>query len=211
MTPKEHWESIYASKSPDQVSWFQPRPTVSLDLIRRVAPRTDAAIIDVGGGASTLVDALLSLGYSRVTVSDIAAAGLRHAQARLGAAAGSAAWRCADVLEDPFPSAAFDVWHDRAVFHFLTSPADRVRYVAQVARAVRPNGHVIIGTFADDGPQRCSGLQVARYSAAELHAEFGPRFELIDKIREEHVTPSGSRQSFQYCLCAYRPAAIAAA
>lgn len=210
MTPKEHWESIYRSKAPDQVSWFQPRPTVSLDLIRRVAPRIDAAIFDVGGGASTLVDTLLSMGYTRVTVSDIAAAGLRHAQARLGAAAGSVTWRCADVLDDPLPSATFDVWHDRAVFHFLTSPADRARYVAQVAHAVRPNGSVIIGTFADDGPQRCSGLDVVRYSAAGLHAEFGHHFELIDKIREEHVTPGGSRQFFQYCLCAYRAAASAA-
>ncbi|MGZ4777601.1 MAG: class I SAM-dependent methyltransferase [Thermoanaerobaculia bacterium] len=211
MTPKEHWETIYASTAPDQVGWFQPRPTVSLDLIRRIAPGADAAIIDVGGGASTLVDALLSLGYTRVTVSDIAAGGLRHAQLRLGAAAGSVAWRCADVLEDELPAASFDVWHDRAVFHFLTSTADRARYVAQVARAVRPNGHVIIGTFADDGPRRCSGLDVVRYSAAELHAQFGRHFELIEKIREEHVTPGGSRQSFQYCLCGYRPHATAAA
>jgi SAM-dependent methyltransferase len=211
MTPKEHWESIYTAKAPDQVSWFQARPTVSLDLIRRVAPHTDATILDVGGGASTLVDALLSLGYTRVTVSDIAEAGLRHAQARLGAAARSVSWRCADILDDALPPAAFDVWHDRAVFHFLTSRADRARYVTQVARAVRSNGHVIIATFADDGPQRCSGLDVVRYSSTELHAEFGRQFDLIDKIREEHVTPHGSRQAFQYCLCAYRPAAIAAA
>jgi 2-polyprenyl-3-methyl-5-hydroxy-6-metoxy-1,4-benzoquinol methylase len=139
--PKEHWESIYASKAPDEHSWFQPQPTVSLDVIRRVAPRTDAAIIDVGGGASTLVDALLSLGYTRLTVSDIAAAGLRRAQARLGAAAATVSWRCADVLEDAIPAAGLDVWREQAV---------------------RPNGHVIIGTFVQDGPQRCSGLSVAR-------------------------------------------------
>lgn len=211
MTPKEHWESIYASRKPDEVSWFQPRPAVSLELIRRVAPRREAAIIDVGGGASTLVDALLSSGYRRVTVSDISAAGLRHAEQRLGAAGAQVAWRCADILDDDLPPAAFDVWHDRAVFHFLTSSADRHRYVAQVARAVRPNGHVIVATFAEDGPPRCSGLDVVRYSAADLHAQFGAQFELIEKVREEHRTPSGSRQAFQYCLCAYRPVAIAAA
>jgi SAM-dependent methyltransferase len=181
---------------------------VSLGLIRSVAPNPDAAIIDVGGGASTLVDALLALRFTNVTVSDISAAGLHHAQERLGSAAQSVAWRCADILEDGLPS-AFDVWHDRAVFHFLTSPEDRRKYVAQVRRALRPNGYVIIATFAEDGPQRCSGLPVVRYSAAALHAEFGERFELIDKVREEHVTPGGLRQAFQYCLCSYRPAAIA--
>jgi len=174
---------------------------LSLELIRRVAPKADAAIIDVGGGASTLADALVSSGYTRLTVTDIAAAGLHHAQQRLGAAAASIEWRCADVLTDELPPASFDVWHDRAVFQFLTSAEERQRYVAQVARAVRPDGYVIVATFAKDGPHRCSGLEVTRYSASTLHAEFGARFALLDEAREEHVTASGSRQSFQYCLC----------
>lgn len=205
MNPKEHWDAVYASKSPEEVSWFQRRPGLSVDLIQRVAPRSDAAIIDVGGGASTLVDALLASGYTNIAVSDIAAAALHHAQTRLGDAAARVIWRCEDILEASLPKAAFDVWHDRAVFHFLTSAADRMRYVAQVERAVRPNGYVIVATFADDGPQRCSGLEVKRYSASALHAEFGGSFELIDEIREEHITPGASRQMFQYCLCAYKP------
>jgi len=194
---KEHWEAIYESKKPEEVGWYQPGPTVSLDLIRRVAPRLDAAIIDVGGGASTLVD---SLPDARVTVLDISAAALAHAKSRLGSAADRVVWRCADVLSEELLSAAYDVWHDRAVFHFLTSPADRRRYVDQVSRALRPGGHVIIATFADDGPTHCSGLEVVRYSGDQLHAELGPAFELIETIREEHVTPSGSRQAFVYCL-----------
>ena len=200
---KEHWESIYRTKAPDQVSWYQPRPTLSLELIRRAAPRPDAAILDAGGGASTLVDALLASGYTNVTVSDIASAALEHAQKRLGSAASHVSWRCANVLEDKLPPASIDVWHDRAVFHFLTDAQDRRRYVEQVTRAVRPGGYVIVGTFAEDGPQRCSGLDVVRYSAAALHAEFGARFALLDQAREEHMTPSGSRQAFQYCVCAF--------
>jgi 2-polyprenyl-3-methyl-5-hydroxy-6-metoxy-1,4-benzoquinol methylase len=206
---KEHWDSIYSEKTPATVSWFQPRPTIPLELIQRVA-RRDAAIIDVGGGASTLVDALLASGYTRVTVADLAASALRHSQARLGEAAARVEWRCADILDDTLPAAAFDVWHDRAVFHFLTSSADRQRYVEQVARAVKPNGYVIVSTFAEDGPERCSGLEVVRYSSEALHAEFGQRFELVQKRREEHVTPAGSIQAFQYCLCVYRPAILAA-
>jgi 2-polyprenyl-3-methyl-5-hydroxy-6-metoxy-1,4-benzoquinol methylase len=211
MNLKDHWESIYASKSAEEVSWFQRRPGLSVDLIRRVATRSDAAIIDVGGGASTLVDGLLSSGYTNIAVSDIAAAALRQAQTRLGNAAARVIWRCEDILEASLPEAAFDVWHDRAVFHFLTSAADRMRYIAQVARAVRTNGYVIVATFADDGPQRCSGLDVKRYSASALHAEFGGSFELIDEIRQEHITPSASRQMFQYCLCVYKPPRTSAA
>jgi len=211
MSKQEHWESIYTANAPTKLSWYQQTPTVSLEFIRRVAPRPDAAILDVGGGASVLVDALISAGYTRVTVSDIAASALHHAQTRLGDASSQVEWRCADILAAPFTAASFDIWHDRAVFHFLTSAVDRGKYIDQVRGALRPNGYAIVATFAQDCPERCSGLQVMRYSADTLHAEFGAEFELIDTLREEHITPSGAVQAFQYCLCVYRPAAEAAA
>jgi ubiquinone/menaquinone biosynthesis C-methylase UbiE len=211
MNSKEHWQLIYTTKAPTELSWFQHEPTRSLHLIQAVAPEREAAIIDVGGGASTLVDSLIASGYHNISVLDIAPAGLAHARERLGTSAGGVQWICSDVVQTELPARSFDVWHDRAVFHFLTSAEDRRRYVAQVARAVRPDGYVIVATFAFDGPARCSGLEVMRYGAAELHAEFGAAFELLDSVREEHVTPSGARQAFQYCLCAFRPAAAAAA
>lgn len=201
MVSRAHWDSIYTSKAPTEVSWYQERPTVSAGLIAKVAPARDAAILDVGGGASTLVDALLSLGYSRLTVTDIAAPALDHAKQRLGSAAAQAEWRCADVLDDGLADDAIDVWHDRAVFHFLTSPEHRTCYRRQAARVVRPGGYLIVATFADDGPQRCSGLPVSRYTADALYSEFATDFDLVESIREEHVTPSGARQNFQYCVC----------
>lgn len=204
MPAKEHWETIYTVKSPTEVSWYQREAEMSLRLIEQVAPGRTAAVIDVGGGASTLVDTLLDHGYERPTVLDIAASGLAHAQARLGARAGAVQWLCGDVLEAELPEHGFDVWHDRAVFHFLVAEDDRKRYVAQVARAVRPGGHVIMATFAEDGPKKCSGLEVMRYDAAGLHSEFGSQFELLSSAREEHHTPSGGSQAFQYCVCAFR-------
>jgi SAM-dependent methyltransferase len=204
---KEHWEALYRTRSITEVSWSQPEARVSLELVTRVAPRRDSIIFDVGGGASTLVDGLVGRGYRGVTVLDIAAAALDAARARLGEAAARVAWVSADVLQHPFPPHRIDVWHDRAVFHFLTSSADRRRYVQQAASAVRPEGHVIVATFAADGPARCSGLEVCRYGPEQLHDEFGAAFELLAHVREEHVTPSGARQWFQYCLCAFRPGA----
>ena len=136
-----------------------------------------------------------------MTVSDIASTALYHVQQRLGPSGSSVAWRCGDILEDDLPAASFDVWHDRAVFHFLTSQSDRDRYIAQVMRAVKPHGHVIVATFAENGPSRCSGLEVVRYSPAGLHAQFGSHFTLLESVREDHVTPGGSHQPFQYCLC----------
>lgn len=200
MDSKAHWDRVYRSTSPEQVSWYQPELTLSLGLIRRAVPDTSAAIIDVGGGASTLVDGLLAAGYHRLTVLDLSGAALAAAQARLGAAAASVVWLDADVLATPFRGEAFDLWHDRAVFHFLTRPSDRRRYVAQVERAVLPGGHLLIATFAPDGPSRCSGLEVARYSPEELHAELGVGFRLISSHREEHRTPDGRTQAFLYCL-----------
>jgi SAM-dependent methyltransferase len=201
MDRREHWERVYRSKAPNAVSWYQPHARLSLDLIRRTAPDLDAPIIDVGGGASTLVDGLLDAGYRAVTVLDLAPAALALARGRLGERAARVAWIAADVLEAPLPADAYAVWHDRAVFHFLTAPADRARYVAQVRRAVRPGGHVVVASFAADGPARCSGLDVMRYTPDAMHAEFGTGFRLLDAVREEHRTPGGATQAFVYCLC----------
>lgn len=205
MNAKGHWQTIYQAKGPDQLSWFQAEATVSRDLIVRFAPDRDAQIVDVGGGASTLVDGLLVAGYRHVTVFDLSAAALAHARRRLGAAAASVEWREDDVLSVQFPEGAVDVWHDRAVFHFLTAAEDRERYVAQVRQAVKPGGLVLVATFAEDGPTRCSGLETRRYSPTALHAEFGDDFALVSSQREGHITPTGVEQAFTYCVCRYRP------
>jgi SAM-dependent methyltransferase len=201
MDLKSHWEGIYRDKLPTQVSWYQPHARRSLDLIRRVSPPPGGAIIDVGGGASTLIDGLLDAGYHDLTVLDLSAAALAVARARLGTRANTVRWVEADVLNASLPTTGYSVWHDRAAFHFLTAPADRARYVAQVRQAVRPGGFVLVATFAGDGPTRCSGLEVNRYSSEALHAEFGAPFHLVASEREEHITPGGVRQAFIYCLC----------
>ena len=201
MKKREHWERIYSSKDASEVSWFQPEATMSLELIRRVAPEPGSPIIDVGGGASTLVDGLLDAGYRDVTVLDLSAAALDVARQRLGDRASQVKWVAADVLRTPFVSGGFAVWHDRAVFHFLTEQADRDRYVAQARAAVRPGGHIIVASFAPEGPERCSGLEVVRYSPDTMQAQFGADFRLLDSRREEHHTPSGATQAFVYCLC----------
>ena len=201
MSSRHHWDAIYRTKTPNEVSWYQPEAALSLDLIRRTTPALDAPILDVGGGASTLVDGLLEAGYREVTVLDIAPAGLTRARERLGARAARAKWVAGDILTVPLPLGGFDIWHDRAVFHFLTLPGDRAQYVAQVRRAVRPGGHVIVASFAPEGPTRCSGLEVVRYSPDAMHAEFGAAFTLVDSVREDHRTPAGSTQAFTYCLC----------
>ena len=201
MQPREHWEHIYSTKSPDSVSWFQEHAVESQRLIREAGVPLTASIIDVGGGASTLVDDLLAGGYSDVTVLDLSATALAAARRRLGPRADRVHWIEASVLDAPLQAGAYDVWHDRAVFHFLTSPEERQAYVRAVLRAVKPGGHVIVATFAEDGPTRCSGLPVVRYSADALHAEFGPAFSLVRHEKEEHRTPSGSVQKFIYCYC----------
>ena len=201
MTQREHWEDIYRTQSDSEVSWYQSEAKVSLDLIRRVAPASESPIIDVGGGASTLVDGLPDAGYRRLTVLDLAGSALAVAKQRLGREAEQVEWIESDVLTAPFPSASYAVWHDRAVFHFLTDPSDRARYVAQVRNAVQPGGHAIVASFAPDGPTRCSGLEVVRYSPDTMHAEFGRSFQLLDSVREDHHTPSGVTQAFLYCLC----------
>jgi 2-polyprenyl-3-methyl-5-hydroxy-6-metoxy-1,4-benzoquinol methylase len=200
MDPRSHWQNVYTTRKPTEVSWYQPSATLSLSMIRRVAPARSAAIIDVGGGASTLVDGLLANGYDAVTVLDVSGAALADASARLGEEAGRVIWLETNILEASLSAHAYDVWHDRAVFHFLTQPAERRRYVEQVRASVRPGGHVVVAAFAADGPTRCSGLDVARYAPQELHGQFGPGFELLESAREEHRTPGGAIQPFTYCL-----------
>ena len=206
MDPRDHWESVYGTKKPTEVSWYQATAALSLDLIRRVAPDRSAAIIDVGGGASTLVDGLLSEGYNNLTVLDVSAAALAEAATRVGPNTARVAWREANILDAVLPALAYDVWHDRAVFHFLLDPEDRRRYVDQVRAAVREGGYVMVATFAEDGPMRCSGLEVMRYAPEGLHQQFGPDFQLLQTAREEHHTPAGTIQPFIYCMCRVRSA-----
>ena len=201
MQQKDHWENVYSNKPTTDVSWFQEHAEQSLRLIADTGVPLSASIIDVGGGASTLVDDLLAKGYTSLSVLDISSAALDAARARLGAQAAGVQWLEGDITKIQLPSHTYDVWHDRAVFHFLTSPEQRQAYVQLVLHAVKPGGHVIISTFAEDGPLQCSGLPVKRYSAGELHAEFGAPFELVKHEQEEHLTPSGNTQKFVYCYC----------
>jgi SAM-dependent methyltransferase len=196
---------VYQAKGPEQLSWYQAEAKLSCELITRLAPDRDARILDVGAGASTLVDGLLAAGYRQVAVLDLSTAALDVARQRLGAAAARVEWHEADVLSAGLPRSSYDVWHDRAVFHFLTEAADRARYVEQVRYAVHPYGTVLVATFAEDGPTRCSGLEVHRYSPTTLQSEFGPDFRLLESRREEHVTPWGALQAFTYCVCRYEP------
>ena len=205
MNREKHWDRIYRAKAPTEVSWYQPEARLSLELIRRIAPELDASVLDVGGGASTLADGLLSAGYRDVTVLDVAPAALARAEERLGERAAQVRWIVADVLDAPLPVASYAVWHDRAVFHFLTDARDRARYVAQAQRIVRPGGHIIVASFGPEGPSQCSGLEVVRYSPEGLHTEFGAAFRLLDSAKEDHRTPGGSVQAFVYCLCRVEP------
>jgi len=194
---KDHWESIYGTKSEDEVSWFQASPSVSLDLVAREGVGTDSKIIDIGGGASRLVDALLERGFAHVTVLDIAEAALDQARRRLGTRATSVTWICADITRWT-PGSPYDVWHDRAVFHFLTEARDRDAYKAALRASLRPGGIAIIATFALDGPERCSGLPIVRYSPQTLAQELGPAFSLLDSATQEHHTPFATVQKFQF-------------
>lgn len=201
MQSKQHWETVYASKNSDEVSWFQEHAQLSLNLIRNHAIPLTASILDVGGGASTLVDDLLADGYSEITVLDISGAALAKTKARLGINADSVHWLEADILDTPLPADTYEVWHDRAVFHFLVQPAARQLYLESLYQSVKPGGIVIMATFAEDGPMKCSGLPVARYSAAELSAEFGEKnYKLLSHTKEIHHTPGGNDQKFTYCV-----------
>ena len=201
MQSKAHWDHIYATRTPDRVSLYQVHADQSVRLIEATGVSKSASILDVGAGASNLVDDLLDLGYTDLTVLDLSSTALCAARKRLGARSTAVKWLAADVTEAPLPPHSFDVWHDRAVFHFFTAPKDRQAYVAAVLRAVKPGGHVVVATFAEDGPAWCSGLPVMRYSARQLHGEFGALFTLVRHEREEHHTPTGAVQKFVYCYC----------
>jgi trans-aconitate methyltransferase len=194
-----HWEEVYTSKDETNVSWFQDNPAPSLELIEQVQGGRDSGIIDIGGGASRLADGLLERGFRRLTVLDISAAALDLAALRLGRRASEVQWIIADVTEWQ-PSRRFDVWHDRAAFHFLVDPVDRAAYVARLRSALVPGGHAIIATFAADGPDTCSGLPVHRYDAASLATELGAEFTLVDCRPHDHVTPWNSSQRFQFSV-----------
>ncbi|ARO24461.1 class I SAM-dependent methyltransferase [Rhizobium sp. S9] len=196
---REHWDEVYRTKAADCVSWYQPTPEPSLRALDELQLPVKASLIDVGGGASSLVDRLVERGWSDLTVLDIAASGLGVAKARLRDEAIKVVWVVADVTEWR-PDRQYDVWHDRAVFHFLTEAEQRLAYHQALEAGTVPGSAVIIATFAPDGPERCSGLPVRRYDAAALAAEFSPAFILERDWREEHATPGGGRQSFQWCV-----------
>jgi Trans-aconitate methyltransferase len=195
---RAHWENVYTAKRDNQVSWFQENPAPSLALIDLAQPTPETTIVDIGGGASRLVDCLVARGFNHVTVLDLSEAALAVAKTRLGDNA-NVQWVIADVTKWK-PTQTYDIWHDRAAFHFLTDGSDRAAYVACLRQAIKLGGHVIIGTFATDGPERCSGLPVNRYDAASLAAELGKGFRLIDARRHEHATPWGAIQRFQFCI-----------
>jgi ubiquinone/menaquinone biosynthesis C-methylase UbiE len=204
MELKSHWEHIYETKDSHQVSWYKSHLDLSLQMIERTGVDKSARIIDMGGGASTLVDDLLANGYQNLTVLDISAVSMQVAQNRLGDQANKVTWLEADITQISLPEHNYDIWHDRAVFHFLTNAQDRQHYVNTVRRSVKAGGYIIMATFAPDGPMQCSGLDVVRYSSDSLHVEFGGDFELIDSLHETHPTPFGTEQKFIYCACRKR-------
>jgi 2-polyprenyl-3-methyl-5-hydroxy-6-metoxy-1,4-benzoquinol methylase len=201
MDAKTHWNSIYATKAPGAVSWYRAHLETSLALIERAAPNRSASIIDVGGGESTLVDDLLARGCENITVLDVSQTAIEVTKNRLQEVADRVHWVVGDVTRVELLPGVYDVWHDRAVFHFLTCPEERLAYVRQVARSVKSGGHVIVSTFGPEGPTKCSGLDVVRYDADSLHEQFGARFRLVDSAKELHQTPFGTTQQFLYCYC----------
>jgi ubiquinone/menaquinone biosynthesis C-methylase UbiE len=201
MDYKTHWSNIYQTKAATDVSWYQTRPDLSLDFIRQTGVDTSAQIIDVGAGASTLADHLIELGFANLTLLDISPEALNTLRTRLEKRTTTIKWLEGDVTQIEFPEHFYDVWHDRAVFHFMTDPVQRTLYVQTARRAVKVGGHVIVATFDADGPTQCSGLDVMRYDADSLHSAFGADFSLVNSIREIHQTPWGSEQKFVYCYC----------
>lgn len=195
---QDHWEGVYRSKGPDAVSWYRPHLEMSLEMIRRVA-KDNAAILDVGGGESTLVDDLVAAGYRNISVLDISTTALEVTKKRLGDAAEGVRWIAGDVTAAlSVPQHSVDLWHDRAVFHFLTEAEGRAAYVRNMRRCVRPGGHVIIGTFGPEGPSRCSGLPVVRYDSTLMQRELGRGFSLVETSEEMHITPAGATRQFVY-------------
>lgn len=201
MNKKAHWETIYRTKSDRQVSWFREHLDNSLKMILSTGIEKTAAIIDIGGGISTLADDLLGQGFIDISVLDISAAALEKSKARLGDRAKNIEWIEADITRVSLPENHFDVWHDRAVFHFLTEKRDRRRYIELVMRSLKTGGHIIVASFGENGPAKCSGLDVVRYTPETMHDEFGGEFSLVKSLSETHETPFGTTQEFVYCYC----------
>ena len=197
MNRHDHWNAIYSTKGEQGVSWFEALPSVSVEMIEAAGLTPDTCVVDVGGGESRLVDTLLARGLECLAVLDISGEALHHAQARIGAAAQIVTWIQADVT-GAWSLKPMDVWHDRAVFHFLTVPEDRAHYRDHLVATLKPHGSAIIATFAPDGPEKCSGLPVARYSPETLATELGTAFQLVEARPYRHLTPRGAEQSFQY-------------
>ena len=195
---KKHWDSAYCKNTPDALGWYQANPDMSQRMIAATGLGVDARIIDVGGGTSKLAAGLIDEGYYRLTVLDISGNSLEIAKTQLGEVSRQVTWIEADVANFEFTE-TYDLWHDRAVFHFLTDTQDRNGYIASLHRALKPNGHLIISTFGLDGPKKCSGLKIVRYSPQTLHNELGDMFEMVDTFGEVHTTPSGLKQNFIYC------------
>lgn len=200
MSTQEHWQTLYSEKSDRETSWYQQNAAMSLHLIQASGIAKDAAVIDVGAGTSVLVDDLLRNGYSDITVCDISRAALDRVRTRLENTAPNVRYICGNVLDVPLAENHYRLWHDRAVFHFLTNQAERETYIRRLGASVKPGGYAVIATFAEDGPTRCSGLPVVRYSADELAEAIGPHFSALACARQLHITPSGKEQSFVYCL-----------
>ena len=201
MNEREHWETVYRKKGPEEVSWYRPHLERSLRFVEQAGLTLKSAILDVGGGASTLVDDLLARGFSDVSVLDISENAIARAKLRLGARAETVTWLLADITRVELPERRFDFWHDRAVFHFLREETDRLRYVQAVRRALKPNGHIVVATFGPAAPEQCSGLPVMRYTAEGIHEQFGGEFLKAGSCSEAHMTPWGSEQEFVYCYC----------
>ncbi|MDH5356017.1 MAG: methyltransferase domain-containing protein [Gammaproteobacteria bacterium] len=194
---KDHWENIYQDKSPENVSWYQQQPSLSLQLIQNTQLALDEAIIDIGGGTSSLVDHLIGIGYLDISVLDISENALSRARYRLGDAAKKVKWYASDVTE--FKAAQqYSLWHDRAVFHFLTAESDRRQYIRVLNQSLKPGGHLVIAAFAIGGPEKCSGLEVVQYDARKLSTELGEDYELVEETVELHITPSNMEQKFGY-------------
>lgn len=200
MPNKDHWENVYTSKASDGVSWFQEHQQTSLELIQASGIATSAAVIDVGGGASTLVDDLLLAEFTQLTVLDLSSAALEKTKSRLGDNAEKVTWLSSDITQTQFAANSYSLWHDRAVFHFLTDPTARAAYKNNLVHALQPKGFLVIATFAEDGPTKCSNLPVMRYSTEELYAEFSANFLLLEARKETHKTPFDTTQNFVYCL-----------
>lgn len=201
MNRKAHWENVYSTKQDNQVSWYREHLDNSLQMILQTGVGCEASIIDVGGGSSTLVDDLLANKFADVSVLDISSTAIKKSKERLGSRAAQVKWIEADITKISLPENHYDVWHDRAVFHFLTAPEDRRKYVELVMRSLKIGGHIIVASFGLKGPEKCSGLDVVRYSPETIHDEFGNEFKLVSSLNENNQTPFGTTQEFIYCYC----------